>query len=333
MQPLKVALLGTGKVAIENYLPHLVKQSAIELGYYNRTLSKARQCADRFGGKVFESLTALADWDPDTVLVLTMETGRYEAALALLEHQPRRVFFEKPLCARLGQENVSEDDFYRGREILQAARASGTQTAMVFNYRFFEHSQRAQRILADRPFGQVLNVSGMVHYACWSHAIDLIHFLGGPLAQVSALSGPITHNWGGNNAQDVAAAFTLQNGASGTLIGTSSLAWKYPLFQLSFSYEGGRIQIEDLDGEMRVMDARGLDVETYRITADLSRWNQYHASFGKSLVAYLASIRNAAPPPVPGLAGLQELQVEAGIKRSIAQSRPVNLSKEFPLDL
>ena len=125
----------------------------------------------------------------------------------------------------------------------------------------------------------------------------------------------------------------MENGATGSLIGTSALAWKFPLFQLTFNYEGGRIQVGDLDGEMTVMDARGLDIETYRISADLSRWNQYHSSFGKSLKAYLDSVRAGAPPPVPGLAGLQELQVEAGIKRSIAQSRPVDLAEDFPLNL
>jgi hypothetical protein len=34
---------------------------------------------------------------------------------------------------------------------------------------------------------------------------------------------------------------------------------------------------------------------------------------------------------VPGRFGLLELQVEAGLKRSIAQGRPVALAEEFPL--
>jgi predicted dehydrogenase len=333
MPPLRVALLGTGKVAVDSYLPYLTKEPDLLLGYYNRTFSKAQHCAEKFGGVAFQSLAELAAWNADTVLVLTTETQRYAAAMALLEHHPKRVFFEKPLCAQAGQENVSEEDFFNARLLLQKAKEVQAETAMVFNYRFFEHSIRAKRIIAERQFGSVLNVTGLVHYACWSHSIDLIHFLGGPIAEISALQGGIEHKPAGQIARDVTAAFKMENGATGSLIGTSSLAWKFPLFQLTFNFEGGRIQIQDLDGEMTVMDARGLDVETYRITADLSRWNQYHASFGKSLKAYLDSVRAGAPPSVPGLAGLQELQVEAAIKRSIAQSRPVNLAAEFPLDL
>lgn len=78
--------------------------------------------------------------------------------------------------------------------------------------------------------------------------------------------------------------------------------------------------MQDLDGEMTVMDSRGLDVQSYRITADRSRWNQYHDSFRKSLQAYLDEVvpagRTRGRP-----SGLLELQVEAGIKRSIRTSR------------
>jgi hypothetical protein len=34
---------------------------------------------------------------------------------------------------------------------------------------------------------------------------------------------------------------------------------------------------------------------------------------------------------VPGLAGLEELQFEAALRRSIAEGRPVEVQEEFPL--
>jgi len=71
----------------------------------------------------------------------------------------------------------------------------------------------------------------------------------------------------------------------------------------------------------------------HAVSRHVSRWQQYDASFGKSINAYLQSIRDGAPPPVPGIAGLRELQVEAALKRSIAQQRPVVLDRAFPIDL
>ncbi|MCL4507078.1 MAG: Gfo/Idh/MocA family oxidoreductase [Chloroflexi bacterium] len=331
MSKLKVAVVGTGKVAENNYLPCLAVEPDVALGYYNRTRAKADACAARFGGEVFGSLQELADWNPATILVLTRETDRFDVANALLDQQPGRLFFEKPLVARLGQEHVSEQDFVDGRQIIQRADAQGSQTAMVFNYRFFEHSQLARRIVSERQFGKVLNVTGLVHYACWSHCIDLVHFFAGPIAQISALQGATEHGMSFLRARDVTAAFRTQDDATGTLVGTTTLAWDFPLFELTFNFEGGRIRMQDLDGDLEVMDNKRMDIERYRIYGARSRWDQYNSSFVKSVQAYLESIRHGEPPPVPGRFGLLELQVEAGLKRSIAQGRPITLAEEFPL--
>jgi predicted dehydrogenase len=333
MNNLKVAIVGTGKVAEGNYLPILVADAEVSLGYYNRTRTKAETCAARFGGQVFDSVSALMDWQPDTVLVLTGEKDRYEAACALLEHKPRRLFFEKPLVAHHGQENVDEQDFLDGQKILQQAEAVGCESTMVFNYRFYEHSILARRIVAERSFGQVRNITGLVHYACWSHCIDLVHFFAGPIAEISALQGQTLHTIGWMSARDITAAFRTEGDATGTLVGTNTMAWKFPLFELTFNFERGRIRLQDLDGEMTIMDSSRMEVETYRIVGDASRWDQYNNSFKKSVQAYLQSIRDHQPPPVPVKYGLLELQVEAGMKRSIAQSRPVKLADEFSLNL
>lgn len=332
MSKLRVAVIGTGNVAQKNYLPFLARDAEISLGYYNRTADKARACADQFGGLAFDSVAELMDWAPDTALVLTRETQRLEAALALLEHPPRRLFFEKPLVARHGQEQVDEQDFAAGRDILRQAAAKGCETAMIFNYRFFDHSQLAKRVAAERNFGQVREITGLVHYACWSHCIDLIHFFAGPIAQISALRSETTRTGARMQVEDVAAAFRTAGDATGTLIGTAALAWEFPLFELTLNFERGRIRLQDLDGDLEIMDARGGEVERYGIARHRSRWDQYNSSFEKSLAAYLASIRQNQPPPVPGRFGLLELQVEAGLKRSIAQQRPVVLDTEFPLD-
>ncbi len=65
---------------------------------------------------------------------------------------------------------------------------------------------------------------------------------------------------------------------------------------------------------------------------DHSRWDHYRNSFKKALTAYLDSLRNNTPPPVPGIEGLRELQFEAALKRSIKENRPVDTQKEFPIE-
>ena len=89
--------------------------------------------------------------------------------------------------------------------------------------------------------------------------------------------------------------------------------------------------MRDLDGALEILDGTDGAHETRSLARHTSRWDQYAASFGKSLGGYLDSLRAGQPPPVPGVDGLRELQTEAALKRSIAQRRPVLVQEEFPL--
>jgi predicted dehydrogenase len=331
--PLKIAVVGTGPVAVGNYLPFLVRQPDVELAYWNRTAASAREAAAKFGGKVCADLRELAAWTPTTALVLVNERVRKEVAMELIELGLPRLFFEKPLVAAAGQGNVSEQDYFDGKALLARARQTGCETAMVFNYRFFEHTVAAKAIVADRRFGRVLTASGFVHFACWSHAIDLIRHFCGDLAEVSALRSPSIRRSEEikTDAADVVAAFTTRDGATGTILGTAGAAWQHPLYELIFNFERGRLHLRDLDGALEIYDARGSFCERRDLAPHRSRWDQYRDSFEKSLAAYLESLRAGGPPPISGREGLAELQVEAGLRRSIAERRAIRLDEAFPL--
>jgi predicted dehydrogenase len=329
---LRVVVVGTGEVARRNYLPFLAAQPDVTLACWNRTAEKAVLAGREFRAEVLPTLEAVAAWKPTAVLVLTAETIRHEVGTALIELGVPKIFFEKPLVAVEGQARVSEEDFAKGRAMLHCATVRGCETAMVFNYRFFEQSIAAKEIVAARKFGRVINVTAQVHYACWSHAIDLIHWFAGGIREIAALSGPVERE--GDRvgaAKDVTAAFVTEDGAAGTIIGTAGMKWQHPLFELTFTFECGRLHLRDLDGTLEILDGARQQHETISYVRDTSRWANYDESFKKALGAYLNSLRAGTPPPVPGLDGLCELQFEAALKRSIRERRPVKLAEEFPL--
>ncbi len=330
---LKIAIVGTGQVSRDNYVPFLAGQNDVSLAYHNRTQQTAQDVADTFGGPVLPTLEAVAAWNPDTALILTSETVRYDIGTALIGLGVRRLFFEKPLVALNGQAHVTEDDFHRGKAMLDQARKRGVETAMVFNYRFFAQTEAAKRIADERHFGAVINAIGLVHYACWSHCIDLFHHFAGNVAEITALSGAVPHQAPevAIEAPDVTAALRMENGATGTLIGTAGMKWQHPLLEIIFTFENGRLHMRDLDGTLEILDGAGQTHETHSLARHTSRWDQYAASFGKSLGAYLESLRHGRPPPVPGIDRLRELQTEAALKRSIVQRRPVLVQEAFPL--
>jgi myo-inositol 2-dehydrogenase/D-chiro-inositol 1-dehydrogenase len=328
---LRLAVVGTGSVATGNYLPWLATQPDVELGCFSRTPAKAAAAATACKGRCFTSLAELAAWDPDSVLVLTKETDRRDAARALIDLGVRRLFLEKPLVAAHGQAAVTEADFHDGKALLAAAAARGVATAMQFNYRFFDQVLAAKTLIAERGLGQVINATALVHYACWSHVIDLIHHFAGAVAEISACGGGPQRSGQGITAPDVSAAFRCANGASGAITGSAGLAWQHPLFELVLTCEHGRLALRDIDGDLELLDARRQSHERIGLVRDRSRWDHYNTSFHKALHAYLESLRHGRPAPVPGVDGLRELQFEAGLRRSIAERRSVVLANDFPL--
>jgi predicted dehydrogenase len=125
----------------------------------------------------------------------------------------------------------------------------------------------------------------------------------------------------------------MTSGATVTLISSAGMKWQQPLYELIFTFELGRIHMRDLDGTLEILDGKAQVHESISLVRHTSRWDQYRASFGKAVGAYLQSLRDNRPPPVPGIDGLRELQVEASLARSIAQRRPVLVQEEFPLDV
>lgn len=328
---MKVAIIGTGSVAVKNYIPYLSSRPGVSMLYYSRTMAKAEAAAANFGGKVLGSIKDLMSEEPDVVFVLTNETARYDVTTQLLEYKPRRLFFEKPLHARNGQANVAEQDFFEARELIHKTEALGIETAMIFNYRFFKLSRKLKELIDGGNLGQLRQASLFVNYACWSHCLDLLSWFGGELETVSALVGDITYGKGASAGPDLACAFKLENGATGTVIGTSGSNFAFPLYNITLNFEHGMASVSDLDGQL-VLFKEGDDYrQTYSLSANISRWNQYSASFRASLAAYMDAIEAGKPVPIPGLAGLKELQFEAAFRRSAATLKAVNVKQDFPL--
>jgi predicted dehydrogenase len=329
---MNIAIVGVGKVAQDNYIPTLLRHKDVSLTCYSRTFEKTETVAQRFEIRSARTLDELFESEPEAVFVLTHVEQHLESTQSLLPFKPKRLFLEKPLVAKEGQAHVTQQDFWDGKDLLLQAQAAGTETAMVFNYRFFDQIQRAKRLIRERNFGEAISFVCLTHFVCWSHCIDLIMSFAGPVREISAHEGTQVYPFEGAEATDLAASFLIGEQATGVLLGTSGISWNLPLYELTINFENGRIHFRDLDQDMEVLDYRQNIHELFSQSRDQSRWAKYNQSFEKSVDAYLDSVRADVPPPVPGIAGLLELQFEASIKKSIAERRHVLPLEEFPTD-
>ena len=116
---MNILIIGTGNVATANYLPVLCKHDDTNLSYFNRTRSKAEECASRFGGSVCGTLEEAFALDLDAVFVLTKETTRAEVLRSLLQHRPTRVFLEKPLAHTPDVATEIYNELIRSRKVFR----------------------------------------------------------------------------------------------------------------------------------------------------------------------------------------------------------------------
>jgi len=116
-------------------------------------------------------------------------------------------------------------------------------------------------------------------------------------------------------------------------LGTGGTDFSAPLLDLTMACERGRARLVGLDERAELIDYDWKHEQRLTLGANESRLDPYKRSFAKSVSAYLRSIREGSPPPVPGRAGLQELQFEAALRRSSAEGRVVDLEKELSLEV
>lgn len=331
MQKLKIGMIGTGNIAVKSYIPYLSQRGDVDLFYYDRVYDRAWECEKKFGGKAVKSHEELMSFNPDTILVLTHETQHLAAASSLIKLHPQRIFFEKPLLAKNGQAEVCEQDFFDGRELCHSLNKNHIEGAMNFNYRFFDITGKLQELIASKQLGKLRQTTLFVNYACWSHCIDLLRLFGGNARIVTALESRALYGICGSNQKspDIVAAFELENGASGTILGTNGSSFFTALYSIVMNFENGLVKFSDLDACLSIHINDSRYIENCMLSPLFSRGNQYGDSFGKSLDAYINSIRKGLPPPVPVENGLMELQFEAALRRSAVQKRPVNVQTEF----
>ncbi len=219
---------------------------------------RSRKFAEEFGGNPRESLAdLLTDPAVNAVIICTPSGLHLEPALAAAA-AGKHLVIEKPL------EITTE----RCDQIINAARENHVRLAGIFPSRFSDGALLIRKALDDGRFGRltVLDASVKWHrseeyYAqagwrgTWKldgggalmnqaiHAVDLLQWFSGGIAEVSAYTATLGHK--GLEVEDVAAASVLHaSGALGTITGTTA-SWPGWAKRIEISGTTGSAVLED----------------------------------------------------------------------------------------
>ncbi|MEZ4699452.1 MAG: Gfo/Idh/MocA family oxidoreductase [Rhodothermales bacterium] len=283
--------------------------------------------AARFGAAAYADFDALiADDAIEAVALITpnfLHRQQAEAAFARGLH----VFVEKPIA------NTVAD----GEAMAEAARRAGRYLMVGHNQRFTRAARRAKERLDAGDLGQVVAVE--IHYAAdnatrmpadaWRldptrcpllpvmqlgvHAVDLVHYLIGPITSVAAQARTIQTPPG--VVDSVAAAFTLPDGALGTMVSTYCTEVRF------------EVRISGTLGTMRCKP----NVVWFRRTADNDRegegpaaeesfWDYRMESFLLQMQAFGEAIQQGIPPAADAGVGLSALRVVEAMDRSAREA-------------
>ena len=293
---------------------------------YDPNPDEAALAAPRFGCDVVDSYEALlARDDLDAVSLCSpnfVHRQQAEAAFAA----GLDVFVEKPIA------NTVAD----GRAIVEAAERTGCLLMVGHNMRFGEAIRWGHEVIASGRLGAVVSVE--FHFssdtglrlpeASWRlrpdqcpllpmmqlgiHAVDLIHYLVGPIRSVFASARAITTPPG--VVDNVVAAFTLDGGELGTLVSN----YCSPV-EFSFHIAGTEGVLAGTPLVLTFTPRDGGDPETHDASAE------GFASYTAQMQAFADAVRGRTTPETHGWAATQALAVVEAMTDSIAQRTPVDI--------
>ncbi len=144
---IKIGIIGCGKIAQVRHIPEYAENLSCELvAFYNRTFYEAQKCADKYGGKAYESIEALLASDVDAVSVCVPNYLHAQVTLQALE-AGKHVLCEKPMASNLEDAQAMVDSAKKAGKILMIGQ----------NQRLAKAHAQARKIILSGEMGQVIS--------------------------------------------------------------------------------------------------------------------------------------------------------------------------------
>lgn len=341
-----VAIIGAGNIAAAHVFAVEGLPNARLIGVVGGGSTRAAALADRHGVTAFGSIEeAVLHPDVDVVAICTPSGAHLEPALAAIA-AGKHLMVEKPL----------EVTVERATALVESAEAAGVTVAGVFMSRFAPANAMAKRAVDEGRLGRLLQVDASVKWwrdqayydsGAWRgtreldgggalmnqaiHQIDLLQWIGGPVAEVFAYAATLAHER--IQVEDtLVAALRYANGALGQVAAATSL-WPGSAKALHVHGTEGLLKIED-DMLVDWRTRSGGDAEREALLAAYGGVGQGGSSdpmaisFQHHLEQYrdlLTALDEGRAPVVDGREGMKAVAIVEAMYDSAAARSPVTL--------
>ncbi len=289
-----------------------------------RTPEKTRRRAEQFGARPYFDIAEMLERErPDLVSICLPNQGHFDVTLQVIQ-AGFPLLVEKPLVFELEEAD----------RLLQEAQKRDLFFAINFNHRYARPVQMAREAIANGRVGDAVFATwrfggegrsdhphaNLIETQC--HGFDMLEFLCGPIASVSA---EMTDKTGGG-FRTLALALRFESGAVGSLVGTYDSSYAYAgTHLLEVSGTRGRIVVEDTVRRYSFQAAGSETAEVWQAGYFNDRDREFQRTFDSYMEAMLSAFRQGAPPPVPAEAGRRALALAYAAIESFESSRHVSL--------
>ena len=346
MKKMGFGIIGCGMIA--GFHAKAIQAAGGELiGCYDRFPLAAERIAKENGCEPYQDLKELlANPAIDIVTIGTPSGAHMDPAVAAAE-AGKHVIVEKPL----------EVTLERCDRIIDACNKAGVVLSTVFPSRFHPSNIQLKKAIDANRFGKLTLGDAIVKWyrtqeyydsgvwrGTWEldgggalmnqaiHSVDLLAWLMGPVAEISALTGLVAHER--IEVEDVAAAsLRFKNGALGTLEATTA-AYPGYLKRIEIHGTAGSAVIEEEDiikwdfAESKEEDAAIRESMDGKLSGGGGAADPAAISFkphAKQFADVMKAIETGGKPAIDGDEGRRSVEIITGVYESAKTGRVVKL--------
>jgi len=304
--------------------------------------ARASALAAQFNAVPYTDIHAMLKNEPIDVVNVLTPSGLHAEIGMIAARAGKHVIVEKPIDVSLEKAD----------ELVKTCRVAGVKLSSILQHRFdnavIELKRASQAgLLGQLNFGasQTKWYRAQEYYdsgdwrGTWElggggalmtqaiHYVDLLQYIMGPVAEVSAYTATRAHER--IVVEDVAvAAVKFRSGAVGLIEG-STLAYPGYYARLDIYGSGGSIVIEDdniKNWHLRSGEPHQADDEAIPSIAGTSSLNIWELSHRKQIEDVVDAVRKDRPPKVSGEDGRQALKIILAVYESARLGNPIQLA-------
>jgi len=231
-------------------------------------------------------------------------------------------------------EKLLADTAEGAERMVKAARESSRQLMVGYNYRFSPSALKLREIVTSGKLGDIAFACAMTFGYCLHHTLDLVCSLMGEVEEAYSIldTNPpeptaVKFEQYGNFVYSASRCRSInlrfKGGAVGTLISSDYMRFGHPAVRVDLVGSKARANMDDIVGRVTIF-GKDREAEVWMPSLigdrlDLGSTTQAAVS------AFVDSLRDGKPVPIPGSDGLNRLRLEVALLKSAQENHPVRL--------